>query len=511
MLQTQKTAVNMMANIMNYAVLTVLNLVVRSVFNRTLGLTAAGLDTFFKSAVSFLSLAEMGMSTGLLYKLYRPVNQKDYQKIAQVMHFYRTASYIICGVIVFAGTVLCFCIHFMIRDGYSAFFTGSIFFFYVLDTGVSYLCAHKRALFNASQKGYVLHLYHCGTQTVMTVLQVAVLYLLGRRQLYWGFLLFAVIKVVLRWAENLVISRKFNRLYRDKLPTGCRLPGDEKTAVLRNVGAMFCHRIRWFCANMSASLMIPMLVSATVNGIYGNYTLITSTLLSLTDRVFSAIGVTFGGLYVSCDRDYVKNRFDSILLLNYFLYSFFACSVFNLLPPFIKLWLGAGSPLFDTGTFLLILLSFYLTGMRKTLNMARDSAGLYSPDKKPAVFEGICVIAFSILFGQFFGLNGILLGGIFSAVIPYICCPLIVYRLILKAPVHVFYVRFCLYAVLTASLAAFTWFLCSLLPFSGLFAFLCKGVLCCLIPNAVNGLIFYRTKEFHYLKETIKTILRRNK
>ena len=65
-----------------------LGFVLRSVFIAHLGDTLVGINSLYTSILSVLSMAELGIGTALNYSLYKPVANKDYEKIkSYTCHF----------------------------------------------------------------------------------------------------------------------------------------------------------------------------------------------------------------------------------------------------------------------------------------------------------------------------------------------------------------------------------------------------------------------------------------
>ena len=86
-MRSKKVLINSIFGMAGYAILMLSNFITRSVFVDQLGLSMAGVDTTFKNFLQVLSLAELGLSTGLLYKLYKPIEDKDNREIKKVLNF----------------------------------------------------------------------------------------------------------------------------------------------------------------------------------------------------------------------------------------------------------------------------------------------------------------------------------------------------------------------------------------------------------------------------------------
>ena len=58
----------------------------RQVFVRCLSQDYLGVNGLFTNILSMLSLAELGIGTAIVYALYKPLADKDEEKLASLMH-----------------------------------------------------------------------------------------------------------------------------------------------------------------------------------------------------------------------------------------------------------------------------------------------------------------------------------------------------------------------------------------------------------------------------------------
>lgn len=102
----EKSFKNMVNGIL-YRVLTILTaFIVRTVFIKCLSNDYLSVNGLYSSILSMLSLAELGFSTAMVYSMYKPLAEKDYRKLAQIMRLYKRAYTIIGCVILGAGLCL---------------------------------------------------------------------------------------------------------------------------------------------------------------------------------------------------------------------------------------------------------------------------------------------------------------------------------------------------------------------------------------------------------------------
>ena len=84
----------------------VLSFINRTFFIYFLNVTYLGVSGLFSNILSMLSLAELGIGTAIIYKLYKPLAEKDTKQIQALMNFYKNAYQVIGCIIFIVGMSL---------------------------------------------------------------------------------------------------------------------------------------------------------------------------------------------------------------------------------------------------------------------------------------------------------------------------------------------------------------------------------------------------------------------
>ena len=510
-MRTEKAIKNALFGMGSYLVLMLSNFITRAVLIRVLGNEFVGLEGLFKNIISMLALAELGLGTGLVYKLYKPIADGDKKQIKHILNFYKKAYQIIALVILAAGVVLSFIVHIFVKEKhYTPVYLGIAFLLFLLDVLASYWYANRKALLLADQKNYVINQNDVFIQLSTMIVQVLLLFLLQGYGKYLSFLVYAVVKILCRLTGAVMIAVRFKRLYPDIAadPDNTSISEEERKPLMKNIGAMLCHKIGAFSVLSSASIIITNFVGLVANGMYSSYMLIVNTITQLILQIFTGITASFGSLLSTGSSERAYEKFNLLYFLNFFIYCFCTTSLFVLMQPFVGLVFGKET-LFGTDTLVLFCVYFYVLGIRRVILMSKDSAGLFRPDRYMAVLEAVLNIVLALIFVQFWGVNGVLLASILSQlIIPLWTQPYLVYKNILKHDLKPYYLKYLLYAGIVAFSAGFTYWLACLLPFKNVFLVLIfRALLCLIVPNALNILIFWKTEEFKSLKALGMTML----
>lgn len=86
--RTEYSVLNIVTGLGGYAVNTVVGLICRMIFTRTLSADYLGVSGLFTNILTMLSLAELGIGSAIVYALYKPLATDDREKIASLVHFY---------------------------------------------------------------------------------------------------------------------------------------------------------------------------------------------------------------------------------------------------------------------------------------------------------------------------------------------------------------------------------------------------------------------------------------
>jgi hypothetical protein len=175
----------------------------------------------------------------------------------------------------------------------------------------------------------------------------------------------------------------------------------------------------------------------------------------------------------------------------------------------------------------------YIYGIRQSLGMAKMGAGIYDPDKYMALIGAGITLVLSLILINPFGIIGVMIGNIVGImVIPYWVQPYLVYDEVFKKDVKIYHYKFALYTFLTAAYAYITYMICDqILKRSGVISSIAGGlesigvlkiwscaiaqvivnsVVCLIIPNVLNAIIFYRTSEFKSLLSSTSAFFKKS-
>lgn len=189
--------------------------------------------------------------------------------------------------------------------------------------------------------------------------------------------------------------------------------------ILKTTGLIFFHRITTFIVFKVSPIIMYAFTSLTAIAYYGNYLVIIDNVKNVINMAYDSTGNGVGNLIASGDKKRIIDVFweltDSRLCIS------FGCLlvVGFVTEPFISAWL---SPMYllDKWVLFLICLSAWLFINRSTVDQFRDGYCIYQDIWAPIV-EGVINLGVAIVGGYYFGIKGVLLGGIVSTLLIIYC------------------------------------------------------------------------------------------
>jgi O-antigen/teichoic acid export membrane protein len=212
-----------------------LKFLTRTVFIYTIGVTYLGVNGLFTNILSVLSLADLGISTALNFSLYKPVAQKDIQKIKALMQIFKKAYSIIAIVIAILGLSLLPFLSIFIKNPIGITPSELVLYYllFLFNTVSTYFVSYKYSLANADQRNYIETNFQTATILVTSLVQVAVLLI------FKSFLFYLLSATVIELFHKILVNIYLNKRYPYLAEqVEGNLTKEELTPIKRNIKAL---------------------------------------------------------------------------------------------------------------------------------------------------------------------------------------------------------------------------------------------------------------------------------
>ncbi len=497
--RTEKSIRNIAFSLSGYGIKLILQFITRYIFIITLEKEYLGINGLFSSILSMLSLSELGIGAAIAYVMYKPIADENIEKIKSLMHLYKKLYQMIGGFVLVVGLAITPFLQVFIKEMPDIEFIRVFYVLYVIDVGLTYFYSYKKAFIDCNQNEYI-------STTIGTVCSVLaktcqVVFLVVTK----NFLIYLCIQIIFTRIENVINSRMADKMYpylKDKDIK--KLSFDEKKSIKKNITAMISHKVGTVIVMTTDNLIISKLLGLVSVGLYSNYTLIVDSISALVHRVFAALSASVGNLVALETKERNKVVFNRILFVNFWLYSFCTCCLFNLLQPFIQLWLGTEYLMTDF-TVLVISLCFYISGMRNTVHIFRDATGTFFQDRFKPIIECIVNIVVSIPLTYILGVSGVKLGTLISTItVSFWIEAFVLFKYYFQKGLINYYCSQLLYLCITVFLSGVVFTINFMIDIDGILGFLIKLLISITIPNIIIVLLFRRSENFLFYSKLIK-------
>lgn len=444
-MRTKYVMVNVLVGIIGQLVLALCNIILRRVFVITIGLEYLGVNGLFSNILSFLALTESGVGIAMSYSLYQPIATENKEKVAILMSFYKKIYMLIALGVCVLGILLISVLPFLINDSEFAQKQINIYYlFFLADNIASYFFVYKTTFLNANQKNYVITLIRTCVQFFGILFKcIALLFTKN-------FILYLLLTVLVTIANNICssfyVTKKYS--YLDK-KIKANVDREDKTILIRNIKGLFLHKIGAFVVFGTDNIIISAFINLKTVGIYSNYSMILSQLNTLASQIFNAIIPGMGNyIATSCDEKRIYSMYRNILFVDFLIYGFFTSVLACIFQPFIVWWIGLDGLLSKTVVYLL-LLDFYLKGMRNAVQVMKNAGGIFYEDRFSPLIESATNLVVSVIMVKKCGIAGVFIGTIVSGLIaPFWITPFFLYRNVLKIPFKCYFKDMAYYFVI---------------------------------------------------------------
>ena len=476
--------------------------VTRTALLYILGTEYLGLSGLFSSLLSFLSLAELGVSNALVYSMYKPIAEEDTNTVCALLALYRKFYRIIGTTILVAGLIcIPFLRYFISGDVPEDVNLYALYGIYLGNTVCSYfLFAYRSSLLSAHQRIDVTNVIDSMVSAITWILQLLMLFLFRN---YYAYVIFMPLSNIVGNFSRLYYVKKH---YPEYTPRGKVDPALE-ASIYKKIKALVGAKISTTVLHSSDNIVISAFLGLTMVTIYGNYHFIMTAIGGFLGIIYSSILPGIGNSLVTETLEKNYRDFKKLTFINFWMVLWCAVCFICLYQPFMKLWVGSDLML-PMSVVLLIVVYFVGYQGRKVVITYKDAAGLWWEDRfRPFVMAGTNLIS-NLIMVQFIGIWGIVLSTILSLCVSIPWETYTVFKYIFKRSPKEYYLTLLYFLSVFAIAAGLTFLICQIVQ-EGILALLVRGGICIVIPNLIFFAAYRKREEFNEVKKLVKRILKR--
>lgn len=426
---------NSSIGLLSQAISIVLLFVSRSVFIEMLGVQLLGINGTFTSILNALSLAELGFQSAIVYCLYGPLNQKDYEQVNDIINIIRRVYEGVAVFIIVASFVVLPFLQFVLKD---VEITREIYIFFLLQslaTAASYILGYRRTILYADKKEYISKITDTVSNLLFTIGKIVIL------MVWQNYYLYLILQILQIFIANIIIyvisSRNYTYLKKKKINK------ELFQKVFDYVKDVFVGRIAGYIYSSTDNIVVSTLIGATTVGVLGNYSLVASNLKTLSSAMLNPLTPIIGNaLAVESESKNKKKLFESYTKIRFVIAVLLVVPMVILIDDFVKMYAGQKYLLGSSITWLFAI-DLYIHVVHSVCCDFINGEGVFKPERNIEIAGAVCNIVLSVILTFFIGLQGVLLGTVISQFLFWIGRSWLVYRRILQEEVKE-YIRYAL-------------------------------------------------------------------
>ena len=486
----------------NKLVSLVLPFLTRTMMLYLLGTTSLGVSTLFSSILNFLSLAELGVGSAIVYAMYKPIAENDVDAIDSLLNYYKYLYRVIGLVVLLIGLILTPFLPFLIKgetpDGVNLYI---LFFLYLFNSVISYFFAgYRQSLLIAYQRADIRDKIAMYVTVAVRIGEIIAIYLTHNLYIY------VVVTIIGTLATNLFTSITTRRMFPEVECNG-EISLEVKKAIRKRLGGLFGTKLNSIVVNQADTIITSAFLGLTLLAQYGNYYYIISTVSGFVMMIFASMTASIGNKIASDSTEEIFSLFKKINFANNWIVGWWTICLLCLLHPFMLLWVKAELTL-PVLMSVLMAFYFYIYQIQRTLLTFKDAGGLWYEDRFRPFVSMVLNLASNIILVQIIGIYGIVISTIFAFMISVPWCNYVVFSKMFRKS-HLSNIlnmgRNLLY---TSIIGSVTYVLCDLLPYS-IPGFAVRVAICITLPNVLYYMIFNKTEEFAFFNDLIHQFVRR--
>lgn len=405
-MKTKKIIINFITDIIPLFIISILGIYKVKLFIQVLGSETLGLYQLFSQIMVYVALVDGGLSTAVLYSLYKPNSENDHKKFNAILAgAYKTFSLI--GMIVFAiAFAVSFIIPFLIKEpSFSYGYIILTFLLFSLSNVVGYFFVPYTSLLEVKEKKYIYNIINQSGQIVLSITEIIML--LSNINFEIILVMHFVVKLIARLIEVYICKKMYPDI---------KITQKEKSYEFKkHTKSLIFHKINGLIGSNIDSIIISSILGLKYVAIYSTYSYIITMMKNILGKLSTSMTAIIGNLLAKTkEKSYeIYNEFSSLL----FYVAIVICTPLTLaINGFIDIFYEG-----EIYTSNLIAISFvgilftFIIKMSTTLFVS--AGGLYKETQYCALVDTITNLVLSLVLAHYLGISGVLIATTISVLI----------------------------------------------------------------------------------------------
>lgn len=505
-MRKKKSIYNIIASMSSYFVNMICTFITQALIVKILGIEYSGVNGLFTNIITMLSVAELGIGTTIIFKLYQPIADNDTEKIKSWLNFYKICYRIVAFFVLIVGIIIIPVVPLIVGEVSIEENVILLYMITLLDTVFSYIMTYKRSLLYADQKNYIINFVHMGYTFFLNLTQIIILLLTK------NYVLFLLIKLIYRLLENCIINLYVDANYKYVREKAKPIDSKEKKDIIERLKAIFLQKISFVINKGIDSITISCFLGVSAVGYYTNYNMVSTTICGIIYQVISGFCAGVGNLLTENNKEKSFEVYKKINMINSFITGIALIGFVCCIQPFVTLWVGE-KYLLDYVVIASFGIYIYSDSIRRSITIYKEAAGICKEDQLIYVIMALINLVFSIVLCKIIGISGVVLGTAISYLfLIFYSYPKYIFEPVFKQKKSLYYKEvfkyiFCIVLALIISLI-----ILNKINMTSLIMKFITNVLTVIVIYCITFvLLFRKTNEFKYFSKMIERKVKKQK
>lgn len=500
-MRTKNSFLNMLTNLIPSIIISALGLIKMPMIRNAYGVDLYGMNLYLAQVMAYLNLVEGGFGDAFLQAMFKPLAEKDNEKVKEL---YWGADFLlkICGsIILVLGLVVMIFLPVMLKTELNFGYVRAVFLLMLLPTAVDYFLMAPVFVIQADQQEYRINLIRKTIQVLRILTHILVVYL--KLSYIYVPLTEALYILTQIFLVRSTVFKKYSWL-------------KEKTkrdfSTIQAAKQVFVHRIAGTVLTSTDTLLLGAFIGTTANTLYGNYHYITGEMQKILNNIVKAPKASMGNLFALKDEK-AYQVFKEYFSFSAFLATSVCIPTCVTITTFVYYWQGADMVLTFTDAFLFAGILYFIL-VREPVMVVRDTNGLFKESKKFAILEAVLNFSFSVIGVYFYGITGALIVTFMTYLVSDLMMNArLVYKAVFNLTISKYYIMYLSKLVVALSIGLISYLLWTYVLeafVTGVMMwFVAAGALFVVETGILLIVYFLLFKEFRFFLHRVKGLLRR--
>ena len=463
-----------------------------------LGEDSVAVYQVFSNIYTYLSLIDGGITSAMIFYLYKPLREKNYEKVSEIVNGIRDyLNKVGCLVIVF-GVIVSLNIMFFIKDtSLSSNYIKICCVIFIIANAFSYFANSRAVLYEAEQRTYKASNLNHGLAIAKGLIEI-ILAMLGfdLLTLMISYLILCLIKNTILYFVSkkdhayLVKTKKMDKNFK------------------KETNSLFIYKITYLIFENIDVMLLSKYVGSVSVIIYTAYFQITHMITIMAKRISSAIIPGIGDMLIDDDKKHTQDVFDEVNSMLFYIGLVICIPLYFVINPFINIWYGS-KYVASSYVSLFFVLVLFTNIISIVLEAFIKSSGNFKSIRNYSLYQGVANLSISLLLVRKYGIAGVLFGTLFAFITGnFFSYPHILSKNVLKRKTSVYYSNCFVYLIIAIPSVLICWYVNSLLGYSNLLLWFINGVIIFVINFLLVTVYFKYTNNLLFFKR-LKSIIKK--